>query len=336
MKSWQAMYEVIASAQKSIYLEMYIFNNDMHEFNFFELLKQKAKTGVRISIILDSFGSGDLSKQAVAELKNVGVEVFFISSFFHHTHRKILVVDENVAFIGGVNLHQSASLWNDLIIKVKGKIIPLVIRSFAKSYAKCGGKDVFILKYIKNNQIISKQVHFWLVEHFPVLKKNSLKKIYKTNINKAEKSIILVTPYFTPKIWLIAILHQAVLRGVQVEILIPKTTDHSFIDRVNYFFMFKLSKLGIKFYLEKDMNHAKAMIIDSKEGMVGSHNLDFLSFDYNSEVSVFFNDIHAVQKLINIYETWKKDSILFSQITYKPGWLDYFLSPIFSIFSRII
>lgn len=335
MKSWKAMYEAASLAERSIYLEMYIMNDDMKEFNFLELLKQKAKTGVKISVILDSFGSNDLNKNTILELKKVGIELFFISSLLHRTHRKILIIDENIAFVGGVNFHQSASAWNDLVIKVKGKIVSLIIRSFAKTYAKCGGKDVFILKNRNNNPIL-KRMHFWLIDHFPALGKNKLKKIYETNINKAEKSIILVTPYFMPKRWMIALLHQAVLRGVRVEILVPRFTDYEMIDRINYFFMHRASKLGINFYLEKEMNHAKVMIVDSKEGMVGSHNLDFLSFDYNSEVGIFFNDLKAVQKLSVIYEEWKKESALFDHITYKPKYIDYALSPFFSLFSKIL
>lgn len=330
------MYEAVSLAERSIYLEMYIMNDDMKEFNFLELLKQKAKTGVKISVILDSFGSNDLSKNIILDLKKVGVEIFFISSLLHRTHRKILIVDEKVAFVGGVNFHQSASAWNDLVIKVKGKIVLLILRSFAKSYAKCGGQDMFILKYKKGVNIISKQMHFWLIDHFPTLGKNRLKKIYETNINKAEKSVVLITPYFMPKKWMIVLLHQAVLRGVKVEILVPQFTDYKMIDRINYFFIYRVSKLGINFYLEKEMNHAKVMIIDGKEGMVGSHNLDFLSFDFNSEVGIFFNDLKAVQKLLVIYEEWKKDTILFSHITYKPKYIDYILAPMFSLFSRML
>lgn len=330
------MYEAVSFAKHSIYLEMYIFSDDMEEFNFLELFKQKARNGVSVSIILDSYGSGALTKDAILDLRASGVELFFISYLFHHTHRKILIIDEKVAFVGGVNLHQSASGWNDLMVELRGKIIPLVLKSFARAYEACGGKDFFILRHKEGKKMLSKQVHFWLIEHSPLWKKHTLKKIYKENIVKAEISILLVTPYFMPKRWLVALLHQAILRGVRVEILMPKFTDHYFIDRVNYFFMAKLSRLGVKFYLEKDMNHAKLMIVDQKKGMVGSHNLDYLSFDYNSEAGVFFNDPRVVKKLVDIFENWKSTAVLFDHKVYKPNFLDYILSPIFSFFSKIL
>ncbi|MEI8270406.1 MAG: phosphatidylserine/phosphatidylglycerophosphate/cardiolipin synthase family protein [bacterium] len=334
-KSWQAMFEAVSFAQKTVYLEMYIFQDDMTDFDFLSLLKTKAKQGLKIKIILDSFGSADLSKKAIFELKESGVELFFISHFFHHTHRKVLIIDEQIAFVGGVNFHQSAKDWNDLIVKLRGKIVPFVLKSFAKAYEKCGGRDISILNYKKNKKNIGDEINLWLVEHSPMWRKSNFRKIYQKKIGQANRNIFLVTPYFMPRRWLIALLHQAVLRGVKVEVIVPRFTDYYFIDRINYVFMNKLSRLGVNFYLEEGMNHAKLMIIDEREGMVGSQNLDYMSFNLNSELGVFFNDPKTVKKLIDIYEAWKKETILFDSKIQKFNIFDYILSPIVSIFNRI-
>lgn len=328
------MFEAIQSAEKSVYLEMYIFQDDMYDFNFLKLLEQKAKSGVKIKIILDSFGSYDLSKKAVLGLRDSGAELFFISHFLHRTHRKVLVIDESTAFIGGVNFHQSAWHWNDLVIQVRGRLVQYIIKSFAKVYFDCGGKDPYLLK--KNKKIISDKTRTWLIEHFPISRKFTLKNIYKKNLGEAEKSIILVTPYFTPKRWLIGVLHQAVLRGIKVEVLVPKVTDHFIIDRINYFYMSKLSKLGVNFYLELEMNHAKVMILDSKEGIIGSNNLDYLSFELNSEIGIFLKDFRAVQELMKITDIWKQNSVFLDSKNYKPRWFDYVFAPIIRFFSNII
>ena len=329
------MFEAISLAKKSIYLEMYIFQDDMVDFDFLKLLKQKAKDGLKVKIILDSFGSAELSKKVILEIKEAGAELIFLSYFLHRTHRKILIVDEEIAFIGGVNFHQSASLWNDLIVKVKGRLVFSIIKSFAKVYRECGGKDNLLLTH-NNKRIFKKKMKDWLVEHFPIKNKYRLKKIYKYNLLKAEKSVVIVTPYFMPRRWLIGLLHQAVLRGIKVEILVPEVTDHYFFDKVNYFFMYKVSKLGVSIYLEKKMNHAKVMILDSKEGIVGSQNLDYLSFELNSEVGVFLKDENVIKKLIKIVEIWKEDAILFDYKTHKLSFFDYILSPIIGFFNRVL
>jgi len=267
------MFEAIENAKESVYLEMYIFTEDMLQYDFFKLLKEKARRGISVKVILDSFGSMSFSGKAVAGFKEVGVEMLFFNHLFHGTHRKILVVDEERAFIGGVNFSQKFLSWDDLMVEMRGTLVKYIVRSFAKVYVECGGKDPKIVA--KNRTTILDETRTWLVENFPSRKKFILKKLYKEHLSKAEKSIILSTPYFVPNFWLIGVLHQAVLRGVKVEILIPKTTDRYII---NHFFMFKLAKLGVLFYLGPKMNHSKIMIIDDKEGMVGSQNLDFYLF----------------------------------------------------------
>ncbi|MSU44856.1 phosphatidylserine/phosphatidylglycerophosphate/cardiolipin synthase family protein [Candidatus Nomurabacteria bacterium] len=331
-KAWKVMFEAISGAKKSIYLEMYIFQNDMEKFDFFNLLKEKGKLGLQIKLIIDSFGSTSLSNSAISELEKAGVEILSLSYLLHRMHRKVLVVDERIAFIGGVNIHQTARFWNDLMVSIKGKLVKKVVASFRKSYINAGGKDPILLP--KRNEFTTAKDDIWIVDHSPVRKKFHFKRIYKKYLNNAKNSIILITPYFAPQRWLSGALHQAVLRGVNVEILIPQTTDHRFImDRVNHFYVYKLSKLGITFYMGEKMNHAKVIIIDQKEAMVGSLNLDFVSFDYNSEVGIFFKDLEVVSKLCYITEEWKKDSILFDYKTYKPKWFDYILSPIINLIS---
>lgn len=336
-KAWEVMLEAISQANKSIYLEMYIFQDDMKKFNFFVALKKKAKEGIKIKLILDSFGSIDLSRDDIKELRESGIEILFTSYLLHRAHRKVLIVDESVAFLGGVNLHQSARLWNDLVVKIQGSLVSSIIRSFVKSYIDAGGKDLSIINLIKNKRVIIwTNITSWIIDHSPVKNLYNLKRLYKNHIDNAQNHIILVAPYFMPKYWLQVSIHQALLRGVSIEILVPRKTDHFIIDRVNYFYINKLTLLGVKFYLESKMNHAKVMIIDADEGLVGSNNLDFLSFDLNSETGVFFKDKEVVTKLKEITENWKKDSVLFSNTTYKPKWFDHILSSLIRLLSKDI
>ncbi len=331
------MFETVSGARKSIYLEMYIFQDKVEDFDFFNLLREKAKQGLRVKLIFDSFGSPDLTGSTVRELEEAGVEVLLLSDFIHRMHRKVLVVDEDIAFIGGVNLQQNSRFWNDIVVRMTGNsLVKKTVVSFAKSYASAGGRDPILLG--KNNRISSAKADSWIVDHSPIRRKFYFKRIYKKYLNEAQNNIILTTPYFIPKRWLFNTLHKATARGVKVEILVPKNTDHFFIDRVNYFYIYKLSKLGVKFYMEEKMNHAKMIIIDNEKAMVGSPNLDFFSFDFNSEVGVFFKDSEAVSKLLEIVKEWKKDAVLFDYKIHKPKWFDYILSPIinlFSLFTRI-
>src|SRR3989344_64606 len=231
-KTWKAMFEAITNAHESVYLEMYIFNSDMRQYDFLKLLKEKAKKGLRVRIILDSFGSMYFSNGAVDGLKDSGAEILFFSYLLHYTHRKILVVDEKRAFIGGVNFSQSHRRWSDLAVEVRGRLVKHIIKSFAKVYSECGGRDSLILS--KDKPILHDKTRTWLVEHFPIRRTFGLKKVYKEHLANAKESIIMVTPYFMPRRWFIRELQQAVLRGVKVEVLIPDNTDVSIVDRINY------------------------------------------------------------------------------------------------------
>lgn len=333
-KAWRAMYSAIERAENSVFLEVYIFQNDMQEYNFFELLIQKAKAGIKIHLVLDYIGSFNLNKKAVAELESAGIEVIFSSHFFHRIHRKILIVDEVLAFVGGVNIKQDTFFWKDLMVEIKNKkLIEKILRTFAKFYIASGGKDEYLKS--KNKKLKIDNAKNWMIEHIPELRKFSLQSVYKQALDKAEKKITIITPYFAPKRWLRARLHIAVIRGVEVEVIVPKYVDWFIPDRANYFYMNKMARLGVNVYTEPFMNHAKLLIIDGKKALIGSQNIDFLSFDYNSEIGVFFEEERVVKELEKIAEKWKGESKLFNPKTYKPHWYDYLLAPLISIFSKV-
>lgn len=329
------MYKAIGEADKSILLEMYIFEDDMEEYNFIQALIVKSKQGVKVKLVLDAFGSLGLSSKNTNLLRSSGVEVLFFSHLLHRIHRKILIIDEKIGFMGGANLHQSAKFWKDLVLRLEGKIVHSLLKSFAKVYGDCGGKDKEVLVYL-NKKIFFNNTHSFLVEHFPYKKKFELKKLYRKHLRGAKESIDLVTPYFMPKRWLMASLHQAVLRGVNITIIVPRKTDNFLIDRVNYFYMRRAQKLGIKLLLTPKMNHAKAMLIDKKEALIGSQNLDFLSFEFNAEAGIFSHEPDTVNKLNEIIERWKGESESFDLNSRRLKWFDYLLSPLINLFSKII
>ena len=135
------MFQAMAGAQKSIYLEMYTFLDDTQvTHNFLQLLKDKAAAGLEVVIIADAFGSSLLRPGAAEELRAAGVEFIFFNHWFSHTHRKILIIDNQIAFIGGVNIIEETRNWLDLQIKLQGRIIMPLLKSFAHTYGVVGGK----------------------------------------------------------------------------------------------------------------------------------------------------------------------------------------------------
>jgi cardiolipin synthase len=330
------MIVAIESAQKSIYLEMYIFLDDTKKsHDFIGKLRAKARAGIRVVIVADAYGSKELKEEIASTIIKSGIEFIFFSHWLRHIHRKVLIVDEKIAFIGGVNIGRRFRNWNDLQLQLRGRIVKRLLRSFAYTYTMAGGKNEKILSYRQKK--LAGKLRFWLLEHWPTRNIYTLKNHYIEKLSQAKSSIQIATPYFTPPRWLISLLDDAVRRGVMVEILIPKTTDHPRVmNPINYRYMRNLHSLGIKFYLSQTMNHSKLLIIDREEGLIGSQNMDLFSFGLNSEVGVFFREKKLLQELERIILDWKKHSVQFQPKRYKMKVGDYFILIIFKLFHPIL
>ncbi len=329
------MLESIDQAKKSIYIEMYIFSDDTKKsHDFIGKLKQKAREGLRVVIVADAFGSKTLKNEIAKNIEKSGVEFLFFSNWLRHIHRKILIVDEKTAFIGGVNIGKRFTHWNDLQIKLSGRTVKNILRSFAYTYKMAGGKDKKIIAF--RDRKFSSKLKFWIIEHWPNRNIHTLKNHYIEKITRAEKSILITTPYLTPPRWLISLLDDAIRRKVRVEILIPKKVDWQIMNLINQRYMRNLHPLGINFYIVNQMNHSKLLIIDKEEALVGSQNLDILSFELNIEAGVFFREKKLVQEILNVTELWKKNSSKFKPSHYKMKMIDWIILALLKMLHPIL
>lgn len=310
-KAWDAMFKAITEAERSIYMEMYILLDDTKTtHDFFSLLKEKAQAGLEVVVIADAYGSSKLSASAIKELRDAGGEFIFFSHLFRRTHRKILIIDGKIAFLGGVNIKEKIRDWLDLQIKISGKIVKPVLQSFAYAYQMSGGKRESVLKY--SRLPLTQKIKSWIMDSLPTTKgRYSLIDYYIKHITEANHSIKIVTPYLLPPRRLLAALDSVRHRGVEVEIIIPDDTDIKALNKINYLNACRLSALGVKFYLMPMMNHAKILLIDNNEGLIGSQNMDVLSFNFNMEAGVFFRQKRLVADLAKIFSKWKNESIFF-------------------------
>lgn len=332
-QAWQAMFDAAVAAKRSIYIEMYIFLDDTRGFEFFDLLRRRAEEGISVKVIFDSLGSYTLSRKVIANLRKSGVEVLFFSNWLRRTHRKIMIVDERTAFLGGVNISESFRDWDDLQIKLHGVAAKMIYRAFAKTYAVCGGKNKRILARYKKR--IFRRTRTWVVDHWPMHKKHSLKEVYQKSILEATRSVKIITPYFAPSRWMKAYLHQAVLRGVSVQILVPRAVEYALITRVNYHYMHELHALGVEIRLLRHMNHAKAILVDDEKGVIGSQNFDVLSFGLNNEIGVFSDNKRIVGSLRRIFAVWTKDTDVFNGRDIRAKWYDPFITMFLKVMEPI-
>lgn len=308
--AWSAMIKEIKSAKKSIYIEMYIFLLDIGgKYDFVSALKERALAGVKVVIVTDARGSSELKPELIEELKKTGIEILFFSTWLRRTHRKIFIVDERISFLGGVNLKKSTSNWNDLQIKMISPLLTKnILKSFAYTYKMSGGKNEYLLGKIKGN--IFKTIKAQFLEHLPNQSIYTLKNYYTEAFSGANSSLTIVTPYFTPPRWLMALMDLAVKRGVKIEIIIPEDTDLKILNRINRAYILKLKDTGLNFYFQNSMNHAKLLLIDDATALIGSQNLDLASFNINLESSVSIKNKKLIEDLKSVVDSWKSNSRL--------------------------
>lgn len=324
-KAWKAMFEAVQEAQRSVFLESFILTDDPQTHHFFELLKEKARSGILVKVIVDRAGSfwfGTIDQKAFAE---AGAEVLIYNRWFTHTHRKLLIVDEKVGFIGGVNLRGEYADWLDLHMRTSGIFVKRLLSSFAKIYFLSGGRDQVVLnfrkwKFAKTDKALYK-ARTWLLERWPFHGKKALINYYKKKCAEANHSIRIATPYFVPQPWLFKALKKAAKRGVKIEVLIPSVTDVSVIDFAHRYVAKNLISVA-DFFFMPEMNHAKVLLVDDHEGLIGSNNIDAQSFDFNLEASVVFQRKDMIGDLRAILDKWKNSATPLVDMKFKTRWYD--------------
>lgn len=313
--AWRGMKSAIHEAQKSIYWEMYIFVDDDAGRDFFDLLEQKAHEGVDVKLIIDSVGSFWVSRRRIQSLKDAGVDVHLFHERKHRyrglwkklvtrTHRKVLVVDERVGFIGGVNIQKNMKDWLDIHIRIEGDPVRSLLRAFARMYLICGGeKDAVrhLLQYKFRVARHAQDVEFIFDE---ATGKSRARKKYAEALLKARERVILFSPYYFPDRHFLQALWAARRRGVRVDLLIPFRTDLRIATYAAYAWFSLMSRRGVHVHLMKQMMHGKGVIVDDEWAMVGSSNIDHGSFYDNYEANVHVKDKAAVKKLTAILEGW--------------------------------
>ncbi|MVZ67531.1 cardiolipin synthase [Sphingobacterium sp. DK4209] len=318
--------ESLESASHSIHLEYYIFDLDQIGTKVLNILEQKASEGVKVRLIVDSFGSPQLVRH-MRKIKNetkIEFQAFLPVTFTslansnYRNHRKIAVIDGYTAYIGGINISDRYSnpnnfglYWRDTSVKVVGNAGTMFQISFWNSWNQTDGES-FNLEdgYLKDMPVVAEQLSaVALVSSDPGSMGPFNMEALLLAIGEANESIKLWTPYFIPSEELSTALKTAAAAGVNVELMIPATGDSWIVQHASFSFLKPLLERGVKVYLyEKGFLHAKTSVIDKKIAYVGTVNLDFRSFYINYEVAAAISNKRFCEQLDEQFEIDKQDS----------------------------
>lgn len=316
--------EDIDNAKHHIHILYFIINNDDLGNRLLVRLKQKAESGIEVRLLIDYFGSRNITKKMVRDLEASGVHVchFFPSKFKlfnlkanYRNHRKIVVVDGEVGYIGGFNvgdeylgLKKKFGYWRDTHLRIKGDaVVSLQIRFFldwrlaSKEFVEMDSEYFTISDNTKGSgvQIVScgpDQIH------------EQIKQGFIKMIHSAKESICIQTPYFIPDESILEALRIAASSGVKIRIMVPNKPDHPFVYWATLSYIGDLLPYGIKAYTyEKGFMHAKTITVDGLLGSVGTCNFDIRSFKLNFEVNAFIYDQVFNTHLENLFYKDVKD-----------------------------
>jgi len=315
-EAWDAMLNKINTATSSIYWESYITIDDKQGKLFFDLLEKKSNEGVDVKIVFDTLGSWfGISNKRVISLKKAGAKVIFfndrkkkyrgwLKQLFTRSHRKILIIDQKIGFIGGVNIAANMSDWLDLHVEIHGKPVHSLLRSFAKMYIISGGdkKDVkHLLKYKK--RVDSDLVEF-LYDEKRKKKFSRARRSYLQAFIKARERIVLFSPYYFPDRQMLLALWNAKKRGVRIDLLIPFRSDIRIATNVAYGLFSLFSKFGVNIHFTEKMMHGKGYVVDGKWAMIGSSNMEPSSLYDNYEANIKIKDKKTVTIISDIVDGW--------------------------------
>ncbi len=324
--AWESMFADCALARKYIDIEQYIFEDDAVGQRFFEVIKEKIGEGVRVRILCDAVGSyGFLNSKSEHALTAAGAAIKFFNpiqpwrignvfSWFLRDHRKILLVDGAIAHTGGVGIDGRMANWRDTNVRVTGRVVAELQKSFDQMWVTAPRNKIF-----KHKPAFRTEDGFLFLANAPRLHGRYIYHDLRRTIRKAKKYIYLTTPYFVPSVLLFTALQRAALRGVDVRILIPGSSDVRSAQIASGSYVLLALHVGIKIYRydEKRILHAKTGIIDDTWASVGSANIDNLSLLLNFEGNIKSSNPDFIAELKHQFE----EDLLHSKLTIKEEWI---------------
>ena len=316
--AFKSLYNDIESAKEHIHVEFYIIENDKLGNRFRELLERKAREGVRVRIIYDYLGGWKLPIAWRMSLKEAGAFInpfLAADNFFRFTllnyrnHRKLVVVDGRVAYTGGMNLAEryrignDLGLWRDTFVRVEGPAVHSMQYSFLVDWSFVDGKVVTDKKYYPKVSYFEDGESVQVVTSGPDSDWSSIMQGVVSAISKAEKEILIHTPYYMPPEAVTNALEAAALSGVRVRVMIPERNDSRIVAAAGRSYIEALLRAGVEvYYYRHNFLHSKAIVVDGYLSIVGTANMDTRSYEQNFEIAAFVYGEKTAKCLVEGFE----------------------------------
>jgi cardiolipin synthase len=329
LRYYDAMIADIESAKKYIYLETFRIGNDAIGERFLRAFNEKAKQGLEVKLLVDGWGVSNSGDPLYGEIQMNGGDVRFFekikfnSDLFtkghRRNHRKLLLIDDEISWIGSSNLTGYNMNWRESMLRMKSEITFTFSRLFMQDFRLY---NKYVFNKVHNTRLVRFE-NFEIVRDVPALAYKRINKKFIRLFQSAKKKVIIETPYFLPGFLLRKAMMDAAKRGVEVIVIIPRHSDVTLVDILRNKYLGPLHKSGIRFLFYKTNNlHAKLMLVDDEQFAIGSSNFDYRSFRYMFEIVLLGDDRSIANQVLEhinatlkhsetfVYGSWKKRPLI--------------------------
>ena len=328
---FEALFKDIAAARYHIHLQYYIFQNDKIGHKVKDLLIKKAREGVKIRVLYDDVGSWNTKNSFFEEMKKEGIKIcsylkvafpLLTSKVNYRNHRKIVVIDGKIGYMGGMNIADryidgnKLGQWRDTHFRIIGPGVSGLQASFLLDWYSISNDLITGKEYYPVLPVYS-DIKMQIVMNGPTSRWQTLMQAFIFCISNAKKYIFIQTPYFLPTESLNNALQMAALSGIDVRLMIPKHSDTRSAQMATFSYLDKMLVSGVKVYLyDKGFLHSKILVVDDMLTCLGSSNFDFRSFEHNFEINAF---VYQKDFAVKINELFIRDMQDCEEISY-PIW----------------
>ncbi len=311
---YPAMLAAIRSARETVNMECYIFKKGGIGSQFIDALSERARAGVRVTLVMDAIGSFGAFRQSRRPLEAAGARVaayqrftwYRLSRLNNRTHRELLVVDGAIAFVGGAGVADwwwkpmdGKPRWRDMMARIDGPVVSQIQGVLAENWMECCGEILTGPETYKARQTVG-DISAFAVKSSPADRSTASRALFQTLVEGANRSVRIATPYFLPDKAFRAAIRRTARRGVDITVLVPgPNTDQRWVRMASRRMYGQLLQDGVRiFEYEPGMTHVKMLIVDDLWSVVGTTNLDNRSFEHNDEVNVAMRDTRMAARLL--------------------------------------
>lgn len=334
IEKFEALIKDIREAKHHIHMEYYIVKSDELGHRVFDALKERALAGVKVRVIMDKIGGRTFDKEYKRELQDAGIQIVsftatfaFVSRFIdtsinYRDHRKMVIIDGKIGYIGGNNIGDeyvskgSMGYWRDTHMRVEGEFVLGMQGLFFDDFFAVLHRNETSRKweYVKQSEIyatepdlseyfvrseVSNRLPMQICYSGPESALYSIELMYLKMISTAKERIYISTPYFVPSDGTLSALKAAIISGVDVRIMFPAQYDHPIVQHASMTYLGDIIECGARVFMydKKAFTHNKAMVCDGRIFTQGTANFDVRSFFFNYEVNALVYDEYYSAKM---------------------------------------